>query len=175
MYKLTDILEHIWQVIKLGCANHLFLLTFVFFVIFLGTLGIWYAPAFGSSQKPFYDFFDQVGMLTYCAPLLSVTIFDASLRAILNFQKKDDSDGIDLYVWGIFFTIVLVSLVAIFIAKAPMNTFSWWSLAAGMLSLFYWFVVNASNDSYKKPVNNSSPTGGELENSSMLLNGKDSI
>lgn len=172
MYKLPDILEHIWEEIKLGCANHLFLLSFIFFVVFVGTLGIWFTPFYGDRAISFKDAFDKVGMLSYCVPLLSVTIFDASLRALIKIQRKDDAAESSLYAWGVFFTILLVFLVVVSIANAPRDVFSGWSLLAGVLSLFYWFVVNASNDAYRKPVNNSSPSGKSLDNSSELLDGR---
>lgn len=172
MYKLNDVLKHVFKEIKLGCANHLFLLAFLFFVVFMGTLGIWFAPFYDDSTRSFKDSLDKVGMLTYCAPLLSLTIFDASLRALVKLLKKDDAAEFPLYAWGMFFTIVLVIIVIIFIANAPKNVFSWWSVLAGILSILYWFVVNASNDAYKTPANNSSPSGRGLENSHMLMNGR---
>jgi hypothetical protein len=171
VYKLGDVLEHVGREVKFGFSNHLFLGAFLIFVVFLGTFGIWFSPAYDDSEKSFIDAFDKVGMLTYCAPLLSVTIFDASLRAIITLHKKENAAESGLYAWGAFLTIALIVFVAISLANAPRDVFSFWSLSAGFLSIFYWFVVNASNDSYKKPTNNSSPSGRGVDDSNMLLSG----
>lgn len=172
MYKLGDVLEHIGREIKFGVSNHLFLGAFLVFVVFLGTFGIWFSPIYDASTRSLTDAFDKVGMLTYCAPLLSVTIFDAGLRALITLSKKDDAAELSLYAWGLFLTIALIVVVAIALANAPKNVFSWWSILAGFLSISYWFVVNASNDSYRKPTKIASPSGQGVDSSNMLLKGR---
>lgn len=172
MYKLGDVLEHIIREVKFGFSNHLFLGAFLVFVVFLGTFGIWFSPMYDASTRSLPDAFDKVGMLTYCAPLLSVTIFDAGLRALITLNKKGDVAEKGLYAWGLFLTIVLIIVVVIALANAPKNVFSWWSILAGFLSIFYWFVVNSSNDSYRKPTKVSSPSGQGVDNSNMLMNGR---
>lgn len=172
MYKLGDVLDHIVKEIKFGCSNHLFLGAFLIFVVFLGTFGIWFSPIYDDNTRSIPNAFDKVGMLTYCAPLLSITIFDAGLRALITLSKKEDAAESGLYAWGILLTIALIVVVAMALANAPKNVFSWWSLLAGFLSIFYWFVVNASNDAYRKPTKTSSPSGQGVDNSNMLMNGR---
>ncbi len=169
MYKISDISSHVWGEIKKGLSNHLFLLVFIFFIVFLGTSGIWVIPTYINEEIYFWDAFDKVGVLTYCAPLLSLTIFDATLRALVSFINKDENAKIDLYIWGSLFTIILVVLIAISISNAPQGAFSLWSMISLGLALLYWFVVNAGNDAYQSQ---RKPTRNDYDNSEMLMDGK---
>ncbi|WP_349618329.1 hypothetical protein [Azotobacter salinestris] len=171
-YNLCVPITYILGQVKIGFGNHLFLMAFILFVVVIGTIGIWFIPVYDNPKKEFWDAFDKIGMLTYCAPLLSVTIFDSCLRVIIATTQKNRTTPGDLYAWGTLLTILLVGLVTLCISNAPRDTFSWWAISSGGLSMFYWFIANADNDAYKKPIDLGASSGKGVDSSNMLMDGK---
>jgi len=170
LYSIKDVLVHIWKELVNGFKNHLFLAVFLFFIVITGTSGIWIIPVFIKDSNVI-DSFDRVGILTYCAPLISMTIFDASLRAIVNLSSKKDSVKYELYAWVLFFTIFVVFIIIILISSAPDNRFSYWSFGAFLISILYWFVVNSSNESYRSDSLNKRSSSIKVDSSDELMDG----
>ena len=149
MYNIKDIFIHIKGEIVKGFSNHLFLLVFIFLIVLVGTSGVWMVSVFFNDDVDFFDTFDKFGVLSYCVPLLSFTVFDALLKAIISMSSKKDNVKYDLYVWGAIFTVIVLIVIGFLISISPVGSISCASFFAVFLSLVYWFLVNAGDDSYQ--------------------------
>ncbi|MET0002053.1 MAG: hypothetical protein ABW087_00300 [Candidatus Thiodiazotropha sp.] len=175
MYKITDFLEDILRRLKDIKDNHLFLLFFVSFIVFAGTCGIWLEPIVLSSQidwSAFPDSFNTLALISFCAPLLSVTIFDSVVKGVTKLVDDRNKADVPLMIWFSILTIVFLLVVIFLFAMGAKSgdAYSAWSSSAWLLVLMYWAVANIDNPAYKKISETSSPSGDDQYDH--LLRGK---
>lgn len=163
-YKISDIKGDMVRRVRDVLSNHLFMLFFFIFVVFLGTCGIWIEPIFLEDPIKWPnlpDRFNTVAFLSFCAPLIWITIFDCAIRVVVKFKSDPANFDANLFVWYVLLTIILLVVVVILFALGAKSG-SGYSVSSSMawfLILVYWCLVNIDNPAYKRISVTTAPSG----------------
>lgn len=176
MYKFSDIKSEIIRRLKMFFQNHLFFCYFLFFVCFMGTIGIWITPVLLNSPfsgKQLLNSFNTLNLIAFTAPLLFTFIFDKITIASRKLYKSNSQEDVIIYVWFGTLSLLLLISAALLFAMGSRNSdeFSWLSLIAVIIILMIWIVGSVDNPSYQKDSSPSTPTGGKKADANSLKRG----
>jgi hypothetical protein len=175
MYKIKDFTDELHRRNKLFLSNHLFIGVFIFFVVFIGTISIWFEPLFGSEEVSYKTFFCSLlmnmtsfNLFAYSIPLLAVLSLDGCFKIV---QGKSDSDNSTL-IWMVLGLAVSLAIISILFAISRNDIgFSPLAFIAWLLTLYIWLVNNIEDVKYQVPSDNSAPSGGDVFNATQLRRG----
>ncbi|HGO5293564.1 hypothetical protein C0W93_14535 [Photobacterium leiognathi subsp. mandapamensis] len=167
MYKVSDFFDEIKRKTLSFFENHLFCIFFLFFILIIGTIGIWVKPIIMEPKitvDGFVNSFHSLNLIGFSAPLLVVLTFDKSV-SLINNRSLDK----DITIW--FIVLYIISIFIIFILFAvdfSSDTFTWCSFIAWLLVLYLWILGNVDNPSYQKKTENKAASGGDNVNRKVL-------
>ncbi|MCX7101849.1 MAG: hypothetical protein NTX38_10265 [Methylobacter sp.] len=162
-YKIGDFLSDIIRRFIKILDNHLFIIFFIVFIVVFGTCGIWIKPlnTTNITLNCFLNSFNTLALLTFSAPLLSVTVFDSVVRLMQKLETDAENIDKSLVVWNVLISIFIFFCIAMlfnFGSKSG-DEYSWYSSSAWFLVLIYWALANIDNPSYHKPGRPDAPIG----------------
>lgn len=163
MYKISDFSSEVLERTTKLFRNHLFLVVFVFFIVLIGTFGIWVKPVLVNENltwQSFINSFDSLSLVSFSLPLLVTLIFD---KIVSVFSKPDKVD-IALTIWlSVLFLVATIVITLLFTLgyKHDRTHFSWYSFWAWILVLYVWILGNVNNPNYQNNTSLKGPSGGD--------------
>lgn len=149
--KWIQLFEDIFQRASTALSTPSFILTFLFIIIGVGSIGVWLPPIW----DPKINWIRPDAFFTYSFPILMTVTADIILR---------DSESKDFNMLCLVFAIVAGLSTCYGVIKDHNIT----SIVGFILVLLVWFFVNANDDKYSPPGAANSPSGGKLETASQL-------
>lgn len=155
--------------------NHYFICLFLFFIVIMGSIGIWFEGVFnkgGVDIGKIRSNFTTLNLLAFSAPLLVTTLFDRSMNMAVA-TKSNDSNAIYVQLWMILAFSIATFIVAILFGLGGVanGNFSYYSLAGCILTLCIWVLANIENPSYSFQGNTNAASGGDKADISVLGRG----
>jgi hypothetical protein len=172
MYKISDFSDEIGRRTLMLFSNHLFLIFFLFFVVFIGTFGIWVTPILINDSFTWTEVLNQftpLSLFSFSLPLLVTLIFDKIVTVAVKGKIEDAA----LTIWFcLLFIIALLIITFLFILGYKSSTgFTWFAFFAWFFVLYIWILANVDNPNYQKPDEPNSASGGKEVKKSMLKDG----
>lgn len=173
MYKISDFKDEVGNRTLSLFKNHLFLIFFLFFIVFIGTFSIWVNPVFLSEDfqwDGFVNSFNSLNLLSFSLPILVTLIFDK----IVKLAVKGKVEDVALTIWlCVLFLIAIIIILLLFLYGFKSgDNFSKSSFIAWLMVLYIWVLGNVDNPDYQKKEEHNSASGGENVTRATLKAGK---
>lgn len=161
-YKVTDFWHVLCSKSVSIFTNHLFFMFFVFFILIMGTFGIWVKPVLidDLTLEGFVNSFNTLNLLAFSLPLLVTVVFDK----VVTITAQGKVDDPPLVIWSSILALIAVFIIGILFTlggKNNLDKYSACSFIAWLLVLYIWVVFNVDNPNYQKKAPEKAASGGK--------------
>jgi hypothetical protein len=160
-YKISDFWDVLCSRTTSFFCNHLFCWFFTFFIVIIGSFGIWVKPVFIDEfdSHSLMNSFNTLNLLSFSLPLIVTLLFDKVVTIVAKGKVDDPS----LLIWFVMLgmsALLIVVFLFFWGLKSSLSLFSWPSFFAWLLVLYFWVICNVDNPNYQKVNKNNATQGG---------------